>query len=318
MVECFKTGPEGTTRVPEPVPGCWISVVDPDMQERAWLQDTVGIVPEFVRSAFDEEESSHTDFDDDTRQALIIVDCPAVEDDQESDDPSAVQYETQPLSLLFLPEQDMIVTVTLRRNETIEAFSGGRMRGINTNQRARLLLQMLLHISQRFLQCLRNIDRQFNKNEKILRETLRNDELIKMLGFQKSLVYFSTSLKADEATLTRIKSRHIIRLYEEDEDLLDDVFIEIRQAIEMCTIYTNILEGTLDTFGTIINNNVNLVMRTLTVVMLVFSIPTIVFSFYGMNVEGLPLITNWLFPLAISIILVTLALFVLYRQHLFR
>lgn len=318
MVECFKTGPEGTTRVPEPVPGCWISVVDPDMQERAWLQDTVGIVPEFVRSAFDEEESSHTDFDDDTRQALIIVDCPAVEDDQESDDPSAVQYETQPLSLLFLPEQDMIVTVTLRRNETIEAFSGGRMRGINTNQRARLLLQMLLHISQRFLQCLRNIDRQFNKNEKILRETLRNDELIKMLGFQKSLVYFSTSLKADEATLTRIKSRHIIRLYEEDEDLLDDVFIEIRQAIEMCTIYTNILEGTLDTFGTIINNNVNLVMRTLTVVMLVFSIPTIVFSFYGMNVEGLPLITNWLFPLAISVILVTLALFVLYRQHLFR
>lgn len=318
MIECFKTGPEGTMRVPEPVAGCWISVVSPDMQERAWLQDTIGVVPEFVCSAFDEEESSHTDFDDDTRQALIIVDCPAVEDDQESDDPSAVQYETQPLSLLFLPEQDMIVTVTLRRNETIEAFSAGRMRGINTNQRARLLLQMLLHISQRFLQCLRNIDRQFNKNEKILRETLRNDELIKMLGFQKSLVYFSTSLKADEATLTRIKSRHIIRLYEEDEDLLDDVFIEIRQAIEMCTIYTNILEGTLDTFGTIISNNVNLVMRTLTVVMLVFSIPTIVFSFYGMNVEGLPLITSWLFPLAVAVVAVVLALFVLYRQHLFR
>ena len=139
-----------------------------------------------------------------------------------------------------------------------------------------------------------------------------------MLGFQKSLVYFSTSLKADEATLTRIKSRHIIRLYEEDEDLLDDVFIEIRQAIEMCTIYTNILEGTLDTFGTIISNNVNLVMRTLTVVMLVFSIPTIVFSFYGMNVEGLPLITSWLFPLAVAVVAVVLALFVLYRQHLFR
>ena len=96
------------------------------------------------------------------------------------------------------------------------------------------------------------------------------------------------------------------------------MFIEIRQAIEMCTIYTNILEGTLDTFGTIISNNVNLVMRTLTVVMLVFSIPTIVFSFYGMNVEGLPLITSWLFPLAVAVVAVVLALFVLYRRHLFR
>ncbi|NPD31323.1 magnesium transporter CorA family protein [Eggerthellaceae bacterium zg-1084] len=316
MIECFKTGPEGTVQVPSPVPGCWISVVSPDQHERAWLEDEIGVVPEFVRSAFDPEESSHTDFDDDTRQALVIVDCPVIEDDQESDDPSAVQYETQPLTLLFVPERDMLITVSLRRNETIEMFSSGRMRNVNTNQRARLLLQMLLHISQRYLQCLRNIDRQFNRNEKILRETLRDEELIKMLGFQKSLVYFSTSLKADEATLMRIKSRHIIRLYEEDEDLLDDVFIEIRQAIEMANIYTNILEGTMDTFGTIITNNVNQVMRTLTVVMLVFSVPTIVFSFYGMNVDDLPLSFTWLEPIGLTVCLMLLALGVLRRKRI--
>ncbi len=316
MIECFKTGPEGTVQIPSPVPGCWISVVAPDQQERTWLQEEVGVVPGFVRSAFDEEESSHTDFDDETRQALIIIDCPAIEDDQESDDPSAVQYETQPLSVLFIPDRDIIVTVSLRRNETIEMFASGRMRNVNTNQRARLLLRMLLHISQRYLQCLRNIERQFNRNEKLLRETLQDEELVKMLGFQKSLVYFSTSLKADEATLLRIKTRHIIRLYEEDEDLLDDVFIEIRQAIEMTSIYTNILESTMDTFGTIINNNVNQVMRTLTVVTLVFSIPTIVFSFYGMNVPELPLDEMWFGPIAVAFLLVFVALYMLRRKRI--
>ena len=317
MIECMKTGPDGTTKIPAPVPGCWISVVKPDQSERQWLQETLGIVPEFVRSAFDEEESSHTDFDDDTKQALVIVDCPCVEDDQESDDPSTVQYETQPLSLLFIPEKDGIVTVSLRRNETIEAFLSGRVRNINTNLKTRFLLRILLHVSQRYLQCLRNIDRQFNANEKILRETLRDEQLIKMLGFQKSLVYFSTSLKADEATLTRIKNRQIIRLYDGDKDLLDDVFIEIRQAIEMTSIYTNILEGTMDTFGTIINNNVSQSMRILTVVTLVLSVPTIVFSFYGMNTEDkLPFAADWIPPMIITAALCVVAIVLLRRKRL--
>jgi magnesium transporter len=304
VIECVKTFPDSVTRkIDEPEPGCWVNVVSPTSDERQWLKEQLGIVPEFVKSALDEEESSHVDYDDDTDQALIIIDCPAVEDDQESDDPASVQYETQPLSFLFLPEQDMVVTVSLRGDRTLDLFSEGRIKHFNTNQRTRFLLRALLNISQRYLACLRSIDRQFTKNERRLRETLQNDELIKMLGLQKSLVYFSTSLKADESTLVRVKSGRVIRLYEEDRDLLDDVFIEFRQAIEMSNIYTGILESTMDTFGSIISNNLNIVMRTLTIVMLALSIPTIVFSFYGMNVGDLPFDSSWVVPLVIAVAL---------------
>ena len=123
-----------------------------------------------------------------------------------------------------------------------------------------------------------------------------------MLGFQNSLVYFSVSLKADETMLARINKGRVIRMYEEDTDLLDDVAIEFRQAIEMCTIYTDILEGTMDTFSSVINNNVNQVMRRLTVITLVMAIPTIVFSFYGMNVDDLPGVFTWWIPFAVSVV----------------
>ena len=172
---------------------------------------------------------------------------------------------------------------------------------------------MMLRISQRYLAYLRNIGRQFNDNERVLRKTMSNTELIKMLGFEKSLVYFSVSLKSTEATLTRVSSCRFINLYEEDRDLLDDVFIELRQATEMCTIYTGILNGTMDTFGSVISNNLNLTMRTLTIITVVLSIPTMVFSFYGMNVGDLPFSVSWLFPLVLSAV-VGFIVFLFFRK----
>ena len=300
MIEFFKTTDGITSRIDQPDPGCWVNIIDPTPDERIWMVDQLGIVPEFVQSSLDDEERSHVDFDDDTGQVLIIVDCPFIEDSDETEHPGIVQYDTHPLSVLFLKEQDLIVTVSLRENETVTAFEQGRVRNINTHQRTRLLLQMMLRISQRYLAYLRNIGRQFNDNERVLRKTMSNTELIKMLGFEKSLVYFSVSLKSTEATLTRVSSCRFINLYEEDRDLLDDVFIELRQATEMCTIYTGILNGTMDTFGSVISNNLNLTMRTLTIITVVLSIPTMVFSFYGMNVGDLPFSVSWLFPLVLS------------------
>ena len=231
MIEFFKTNAKmETVEIQEPQAGCWVNIVAPSPDERAWMQDTLKIVPEFVRSSLDDEEQSHVDYDDDTGQVLVIVDCPFVEDRRDLEDPSIVQYDTHPLSFLFLPEQDMVVSVSLRKNETVDAFSDGHERQVNTNQRTRLFLRMLLRISQRYLVCLKNIYRQFNENEKELHESMRNEDLVKMLGFEKSLVYFSTSLKSTEATLTRVSSGRFIKLYEDDRDLLDDVFIEIRQA----------------------------------------------------------------------------------------
>ena len=316
MIECYKTKAGITQKVDHPEPGCWVSVVAPTAEERDWLSNKLGIVSEFVSAAFDDDERSRTDYDDDTQQALIIADCPFIEDEHEAEDATITQYDTHPLTFLVLPEQDMLVTVSLRENKTIQSFSSGRR--INTNQRTRLLLKMMLHIAHGYVTYLRNIERQFNANERILRRSMRNNELIKMLGFEKSLVYFSTSLKSTEATLARISAGRVVKLYEDDRELLEDVLIEIRQAMEMCTIHTRVLTGTMDTYGSVISNNLNITMRTLTIVTLVMSIPTIVFSFYGMNVDGLPVATTWLFPLALSIVGgVAIALF-FYNSKLFK
>ena len=301
MIECFKTTAEGTKKIEKPEEGCWVSAVAPDVEERRWLMNELGIVPEFVQAALDDDERSRTDYDDDTHQAIIIVDCPFIEDESEAEDVSITQYDTHPLAILFLPEEDMIVTVTLRENKTVNAFSSGRR--INTNQRTRLLLQMMLHIAHGYVTYLRNIERQFNANEKKMRETLRNEELIKMLGFEKSLVYFNTSLKSIESVVTRISTGRVVKLYEDDRDLLDDVLIEVRQAIEMATILTRVLNGTMDTFGSVISNRLNSTMRILAIITLVLAVPTIVFSFFGMNVEGLPFIEWPWFPFVVSAVL---------------
>ena len=325
MIECYKTtivetepasphSPRLVTRKIDHIePGCWVSVVAPNAEDRRSLQDEMGIEPEFVRASLDDEETSHIDYDDDTGQVLVIVDCPFVEDDREAVDQSIVQYDTHPLSLIFLPEQDILVTVSLKQSETVSAFAQGKVRNLNTTLRTRMLLQMLLHISQRYLVCLRSINRQFRENERVLRKTMRNDELIKMLGFEKSLVYFSTSLKSTETTLTKIGYGRILRLYEEDRELLDDVSIEMSQAIEMCTIYSNVLNGTMDTFGNIINNNMNLTMRTLAILTLVLSIPNMVYGFYGMNTP-LPMDNTWGFAFALSVVATVGATVILMRS----
>jgi magnesium transporter len=326
MIEYYKTSHEVaadgtkvpfTGRVDAPVRGCWISVVAPTQEERRWMLEELHVNPEFVTSALDDEETSRVDLDAETGQALVIVDCPFVEDEREAVDPSIVQYDTHPLTVLFLPEQDTIMTVSLKPNATVDAVAGGRIAGVNTAQRTRLLLQMLLFISRRYQADLRSINRQFRENERKLRRSMRNADLIKMLGFEKSLVYFSTSLKALDATVRRIGYGRTVRLYEDDRDLLDDVSIEIRRAIEMCGIYTEVFNETMDTFGSLINNNLNLTMRTLAIITLVLSMPTMVFSFYGMN-TALPLDEAWVFPLVLSIVLSVVAAVWIMRSRLIK
>ena len=319
MITIYKTSPEGLTKkIFAPEPGCWVSVTAPNEGQRAWLKTKSGIVPEFVASALDDEESSHIDYDDDTHQTLVIVDCPSVEDERETEDPTLKQYTTHPISVIFVPEKNMIVTVSLQENEVLKMMAAGKVRGLDTRLHTRFLLQLLLAVSQQYLLYLRDIKRQYNKTEHQLRATLRNDELIKMLGLEKSLVYFSTSLKADENTLAKINAGRTIKLYEDDKDLLDDVIIEIHQAIEMSQIYTNIMNGTMEAFGSVISNNLSLVMRTLTIITLVLAVPTIVFSFYGMNVD-LPLAgLTWLFPFALALVVSIVIMTFFQHKKLFK
>ncbi len=292
-------------------PGCWVDVLQPTSEDREWLLDKLELVPEFVKSAFDDEETAHVDVDDDTGQVLVTVDCPFVEAEDEVDDKSITQYDTHPLTFIFLPERECFVTFSLRRNETVANFAYGRVHNVYTERRTQFLLKMLLRVTQRYLVCLRSINRQIREYERSLRATMQNTELMKMLGLEKSLVYFSTSLQGLESTVSRIEYGRVLEFNEDDKDLLDDVKIEIAQSTEMCSIYTHILESVMDTFSNVISNNLNYTIRTLTVITLIMAIPTIIFSFYGMNVAGLPLVNLWWFPFVIALIICIVAVVVL-------
>lgn len=305
MIECLLTGANGTVeRVEAPCPGCWVNAVAPSEEERAWLEAEVGVLPEFVLSALDEEETSRVDYDEDARQIFVIVDYPVVDEDGTVRASLPLQYDTMPLTMVFLPEKSLFVTISTRENEVVADLRDGRVRGVDTRYRTRFLLQTLLHISQLYLVYLRRIDRISSHTEARLHASVRNEELIQMLNLEKSLVYFSTSLKADEVTLNKIAQGRIIPLYEDDQDLLEDVLVEVHQAIEMANIYSNTLSGTMDAFASIISNNLNIVMKVLSVITIVMAIPNIVFGFYGMNVDlpfdGMPLLDNWAFPLLLA------------------
>ena len=306
MIECLLTGANGTMEsVEAPGPGCWVNVVAPSPEERAWLEGELGVLPEFVRSALDEEETSRIDYDEDARQIFVIVDYPVVDEEGAGVRASLpLQYDTMPLTMVFLPKKSLFVTISIRENEVVRDLKDGRVRGVDTRYRTRFLLQMLLHISQLYLVYLRRIDRLSSNTEARLHASVRNEELIQMLKLEKSLVYFSTSLKSDEVTLNKIMQGRIIPLYEDDQDLLEDVLVEIHQAIEMANIYAGTLSGTMDAFASIISNNLNIVMKVLSVITIVMAIPNIIFGFYGMNVDlpfdGVPLLDNWAFPLLLA------------------
>ena len=323
MVECYLTGLDGITRkIDAPEAGAWVNIVAPTPEEGRWLEEELGALPEFVRSALDEEETSHIDYDDDVNQTLIIVDYPCAEDAEDMQDPTMLQYTTLPISFFSLPEQNLVVTLSLAENPIVADMAAGRVRGLNTRLRTRFLLQMLLRISQSYLVHLRRIDKLSTETEQHLYGSMRNEELLQMLSLEKSLVYFSTSLKSAEVTLTKIRHGHLITLYEDAQDLMEDVMIEVHQAQEMCNIYSNILSGTMDAYASVISNNLNIVMKVLTVLTIVMAIPNMVFGFFGMNVT-LPLAGadgsgSWAVPTVITVIACAAAAYIFKRKGLWR
>lgn len=299
MITYYKTDEEGVLQVLEgPERGCWISVVCPNGREQAALLEDFNLRREFLRAALDEEESSYIDRDDDENQTLIIVDYP--EEDEDASSSTIVSYITRPIGFIFT--ESYLFTICTRPNSTVEQMESGDVKGLDTRYKTRFLLYVLLLISQEYLQDLRRIERLNQSTERQLFKKMQNQALMDMLLLSKSLIYFSTSLKAEELTLRRIVRTRQIPMYEDDKDLLDDVLIEIRQAIEMCTIYSDINARTSDGFSNVINNNMNDIMKRLTVLTLVLSIPNMVYGFYGMNVVDLPLPLVW-FPSVLSVAL---------------
>lgn len=313
MIKFYKTINAQTVEIDKLEPGCWVNVVAPNDNEKDYLINEIGVLPEFVRASLDDEESSHIDHDEDANQTLVIFDYPSSEDPS-TNMKNTLQFTTLPLGIVIM--KGCILTISLHENLNIEDMASGQVKGVVTDMKTRFLLLLILRISQRYLIYLRQIDRLSLRTEQRLHKSMKNEELIQMLGLEKSLVYFSTSLKTDEITLNKIMRGKAIKLYEDDQDLLEDVLIEIHQAIEMCNIYSNILSGTMDAFASVISNNLNIVMKVLTVITIVMAIPNIIFSWYGMNVAGLP-VPVWWFPTLLAVIACLIAVLIFRKKDMF-
>ncbi len=279
MISYYKTIDGHITEIKKYELGCWINCVSPKDEEVTSLIKDFNIEPELFRASLDEEETSHIDMEEGT--TLITIDTPIVEKDGKN-----ITYLTVPLGVMIT--QDNVITVSLRENPIINEFAEGVVRGVHTNLKTQFVLFIMLKTATKYLQYLNQIDRISNQVEKELRKSMRNKELIQLSEIEKSLVYFSASLKSTNATLEKIMRGRYIKLYEEDQELLEDVLIEFKQAIEMSNVYLNILSRTMDSFSSIISNNLNNVMKTLTSITILIAIPTLISGIYGMNNPGIP------------------------------
>ncbi len=283
MLSIYKTADEGLVALDAPEKGCWVNLVAPTPGEVERVAGELAIEPDFISAALDEEESAR--IDSDSGQLLVVVDMPTVEEEN-----GAYVYATLPLGIVLT--EDAIVTVCLREMPLIAEFATGKVRGFWTYKKTRFVLQLLYRNAIRFLAYLRQIERSSLRFEKEMYKSMRNKEMIQLLMIEKSLVYFSTSLKANEVVLEKLMRQELVKRYPDDEDLLEDAIIENKQAIEMCNIYSNVLSATMEAFGSMISNNLNIVMKVLTSITLVISIPTLLASLWGMNVGGIPLSGN--------------------------
>jgi magnesium transporter len=311
MLDIFKTIDDTLFKLEEIEDGAWINLVEPTTEELDRIEDELGVDRDFLRAALDEEESAR--LESENNQVLILVDTPYVE---KTDD--HIIYETLPLGIIITDNN--IITVCLKNSIVLDQFEKNSIRTFYTYKKYRFLYQILYKNAQRYLLYLRQIDRMSNFIEKQLHESMKNKELIQLLDLEKSLVYITTSLRANQVVLEKILRINIIKKYSEDEDLLEDVIIENKQAIEMANIYSGILSGTMDAFASIISNNLNIVMKLLTSITILMAIPSMFSSFFGMNMINMPFASSpfgfWII-LGISVVTAAVVGFILMKKNLF-
>ena len=258
--------------------GSWINLVNPSEQEIKKVCESTNIQEDFIRDALDFEEKARIDKEEDDDTTLFVVDVPIVEKNEEND-----VYTTMPLGMIVVRD-DFFITVSLRKNKVIEDFEKRKIKDFQTYKKSKLIFQILYLNSSYYLSYLKLINKETEIAEYILKNSMKNKELLKLLSLEKSLVYFTTSLKSNELVMERTLRGKIIKLYEDDEDILEDAITENKQAIEMAKIYSDILNGTMDAYASVISNNLNVVMKLLASITIVLSLPTLIASIWGMNV----------------------------------
>ncbi|MBQ3378903.1 MAG: magnesium transporter CorA family protein [Clostridia bacterium] len=276
MISIYRTESDVTKEIDTIQPGSWVKLVAPTEEEMQFVSEKLGIELDFLKAATDEEERARLEIEEEA--TLILVDTPVVAEEQGLELHNAI-----PLGIIYTPSN--IVTVCLRDVEILSQFHTTRVLRYSTKKKNRFVLQILYKNAAKFLFYLKQIDKSSTRVERELHKSMKNEELIQMLKLEKSLVYFSTSIKSNEVVMEKLLRMAFIKEYPDDLDLLEDVIIENKQAMEMCAIYRDILSGTMDAFASVISNNLNIVMKVLTSLTIIISVPTLIASLWGMNVH---------------------------------
>ncbi|WML41007.1 magnesium transporter CorA family protein [Neobacillus sp. OS1-2] len=312
MLEIFKST---DARVLEKVDviskGCWVNMYAPTAEEINKVSNDAQVDVDIIKDALDDEERPRIERDD--GRIYIIVDFPYTVQDESG----LTVYETIPIGIILTDE--CIITVSLKDTPIVEEFRKNRVKEFFTFKKTRFALQILFVISSYYLRYLKQINKKTNEIEREVHQSLKNKELYAFLALEKSLVYFTTSLRSNKVVLDKILRFNYLKMYEEDKELLEDVIIEITQAIEMAETYRSILSGMMNAFASIISNNLNIVMKFLTSITIILSFPTMVASFYGMNVD-IPFqhaTHSYAIPLVISASITSLTAFIFWKKKYF-
>ncbi len=308
MINIYKTTEQGLEKVETMVNGAWVNVVNPTPEEMEKLVNW-GMDTDYINYSLDQDEMARMERDDDYTFILLRIPLHQPESD--------VPYNTAPLGIMILGNR--IITLCRYESDVLKVLSNGKYRLLKTGKRYRLALYIFLETSARYLNLLREINRSTELVEDQLQKSTRNREVLELLKYQKCLTYFSTALRSNEVMMERVQRTQIFNYYEEDQDLLEDVLTENQQAIQMTSIATEILSGMMDAFASIISNNLNGVMKALAALTIILNMPTIIASFYGMNVsipgENHPL--AFLNVLGISLALTAVATYIFYKRDWF-
>lgn len=308
MLRIYKTTEGGLETLDTIANGAWVNVVDPTPDEMEKLV-TWGMEMDYINYSLDQDEMARMERDED--YTFILLRIPIYQAD------SDIPYNTVPLGIMILGSK--IITVCRYDSDIFKALTNGKHRFMKTGKRYRLTLYIFLETAARYLNLLRDINRATEATEDRLQKSTQNRELLELLKYQKSLTYFATALRSNEVMMERVQKTQLFNYYEEDQDLLEDVLTENQQAIQMTSIATEILSGMMDAFASIISNNLNVVMKALAALTIILNMPTIVASFYGMNValpgEGHP--QAFLTVIGLSLALTALATYFFYKRNWF-
>ncbi len=308
MLKLYKTVEDEFHKVDEISEGCWVALTKPTHEELHRVAEETGIDIDDLRAPLDDEERSRIEHEGD--YVIILVDIPSLDEKD--------RYVTIPLGIYMTKK--MIVTVCLEETPVLKAFMNNRVKEFFTFKRTRFVFQILYRNATSYLRYLRIIDRRSEQIEEKLNVSQKNKELMELLQLEKSLVYFTTSLRSNEIVLEKLLRTEKVKKYPEDEDLLEDVIVENKQAIEMANIYSGILSETRDAFASVISNNLNVVMKFLSTVTIVLSIPTMIASFFGMNFVNIPLGKNpygFVITTACALVLTAVVVIFFKKKNLF-